>query len=71
MDARFVYKGLRSLGYEEVPLTALQSVKAGALPPIHKDPFHRILIAQADTEDLKLLTADATVARYPGWIVKV
>jgi len=36
------------------------------LPPIHKDPFDRLLIAQAETEGALLLTCDAIVARYPG-----
>jgi PIN domain nuclease of toxin-antitoxin system len=36
------------------------------LPPIHKDPFDRILIAQSMVEGITLLTADPLVARYPG-----
>jgi PIN domain nuclease of toxin-antitoxin system len=38
------------------------------LPPIHKDPFDRLLIAQAAVEGIILLTDDATVAKYPGSI---
>ena len=38
------------------------------LPPLHKDPFDRILIAQATVEGITLLTADSTVAQYPGSI---
>jgi PIN domain nuclease of toxin-antitoxin system len=41
------------------------------LPPIHKDPFDRILIAQAMVEGITLLTADAVIAQYPGPIRKV
>lgn len=37
-----------------------------ALPPLHKDPFDRVLVAQATTEGYTLLTADPTVAAYPG-----
>jgi PIN domain nuclease of toxin-antitoxin system len=37
-----------------------------ALPPIHGDPFDRILIAQATIEGIALLTADEVVLRYPG-----
>jgi PIN domain nuclease of toxin-antitoxin system len=40
-------------------------------PPIHKDPFDRILIAQATVEGITLLTADAVITRYPGPIRKV
>ena len=36
------------------------------LPPIHKDPFDRMLIAQAIVEGITLLTADIQVAKYPG-----
>ena len=36
------------------------------LPPIHRDPFDRLLVAQAQTDGLLLLTSDATVALYPG-----
>lgn len=35
-------------------------------PPLHKDPFDRLLLAQAFTEGVTLLTADAQLARYPG-----
>jgi PIN domain nuclease of toxin-antitoxin system len=37
-----------------------------SLPPIHKDPFDRILVAQAIVEGIVLLTADAVVAQYSG-----
>lgn len=53
-------------GYEELVLTALQAGGVGALPPIHKDPFDRLLVAQAMAEGVTLLTGDAVVARYPG-----
>jgi hypothetical protein len=41
------------------------------LPPLHKDPFDRMLLAQAKAEVLTLLTADALVAQYPGKVRKV
>ncbi len=44
---------------------------ARALPAIHKDPFDRILVAQAIVESVTLLTADAIVARYPGPVRKI
>jgi PIN domain nuclease of toxin-antitoxin system len=53
-------------GYGELPLTSKHAVTVGLLPPIHKDPFDRILIAQAQSEGITLLTADPIVARYPG-----
>lgn len=50
--------------YIELPVTAEHALRAGTLPPLHKDPFDRILIAQALSEGMRLVTADGTVARY-------
>lgn len=65
-DARVLRRGLLDNGYNELPITSEHSVAIDALPPIHKDPFDRILVAQAMVEGIILLTADALVARYPG-----
>ena len=43
----------------------------GQLPNINKDPFDRLLIAQATVEGLTLLTSDAVIATYPGPILRV
>ena len=51
-------------GYEELALTGLHAEAVGGLPPIHKDPFDRMLVAQAEIEGATLLTADAAVAQY-------
>lgn len=58
-------------GYSELDINALHALSVSGLPPIHKDPFDRLLIAQAMVEGIILLTADATIARYPGPIKKV
>ncbi len=42
-----------------------------ALPPIHKDPFDRMLIAQATAEGLALVTTDGEIARYASKILRV
>ena len=47
-------------------MTGAHAVAVDLLPPIHADPFDRILIAQAQSEGITLLTADEVVARYPG-----
>lgn len=57
---------LLSSGYVELPVTGDHAVNVATLPRIHRDPFDRILIAQAQSEAITLLTADETVARYPG-----
>lgn len=53
-------------GYLEVPITGEHAVATMALPPLHKDPFDRLLVAQAMTEGYTLLTVDRKVAAYPG-----
>lgn len=58
-------------GYEELSVSGRHVVAVDFLAPIHKDPFDRLLIAQAMVEGITLLTADATIAKYPGPIKKV
>lgn len=53
-------------GYDELPILAAHALAVRGLPPIHRDPFDRLLIAQAQVEAATLLTADEMVARYPG-----
>ena len=71
IDPRVLRRNLFDNGYEELPLTSEHSIALLNLPPIHKDPFDRILIAQAMVEGITLLTVDATVAEYPGPIRKI
>jgi PIN domain nuclease of toxin-antitoxin system len=46
-------------------------VSIDGLPPLHKDPFDRPLLAQATSEGITLVTGDARLARYPGPVRKV
>jgi PIN domain nuclease of toxin-antitoxin system len=50
--------------YNELPITSEHVLRVGTLPPLHKDPFDRILIAQARSEGMSLLTVDTQVAAY-------
>lgn len=50
----------------ELPLTGVIAARATLLPPIHKDPFDRLLIATAIEHQLTLLTPDQTIRQYPG-----
>jgi PIN domain nuclease of toxin-antitoxin system len=68
VDARMLRRGLLDNGYNELPILSEHAVAIDTLPPIHKDPFDRLLIAQAMVEGITLLTDDVTVARYPGLI---
>ena len=63
-DARLLRRGLLDNGYRELPIASEHVVAIDGLPPIHKDPFDRLLVAQARAEGVTLLTADAAVARY-------
>ena len=55
---------ITEIGLRELPITSFHAEQAGALPLIHRDPFDRMLIAQAQAEGLILVTADAAIARY-------
>jgi PIN domain nuclease of toxin-antitoxin system len=66
VNARLLRRGLLDNGYEELFIKSEHALAMDALPPIHRDPFDRILIAQATIEGIELLTADPVVARYPG-----
>ena len=66
VDPRLLRRGLLENGYAELPITGAHAVTVDLLPPIHKDPFDRILIAQAQIEGITLLTADEVLGRYPG-----
>ena len=58
-------------GYQELAVSAGHTFAVVHLPHLHKDPFDRLLLAQAMREDLTLVTADAVLASYPGPILKV
>lgn len=58
-------------GYHELPIGSDHVVVVSDLPPVHKDPFDRLLVAQAMVEGITLLTADALVAAYPGPVRRV
>lgn len=55
---------VRDAGFAEMPVRSLHAITAGRLPLIHKDPFDRMLVAQAQCEDLTLVTRDAHIQKY-------
>ena len=65
------YRELLDLGYQELSVTGEHALAVVSLPHLHKDPFDRILIAQATVERALLLTVDSAIAEYPGPIRKV
>ena len=66
VDPRLLRRGLVDNGYEELVIRTDHAMAVEDLPPHHKDPFDRLLVAQAQFEGLLLITSDPVVARYPG-----
>jgi PIN domain nuclease of toxin-antitoxin system len=66
VDARLLRRGLLDNGYGELPIISDHVVAIESLPTIHKDPFDRVLVAQATVEGITLLTTDSLLAQYPG-----
>jgi PIN domain nuclease of toxin-antitoxin system len=71
VDPRRLRRGLIDNGWRELAISSEHAVATLDLPVFHKDPFDRMLIAQARIEGLALVTSDELVARYPGDIHKV
>ena len=71
VDPQRFRNGLIQNGYSELEIRSEHALAVGSLPLIHKDPFDRILIAQAQVENVTLLTTDNKVAGYPGPIQAV
>lgn len=66
VEPHVLRRNLLDAGYVELPITSTHVLAVEQLPPVHRDPFDRLLIAQAISEGVTLLTHDHTVARYPG-----
>jgi PIN domain nuclease of toxin-antitoxin system len=66
VDSRTLRRGLLDNGYGELPIVSNHVVAVESLPAIHKDPFDRVLVAQATVEGITLLTTDSLIAQYPG-----
>jgi len=71
VDARLLRRGLLDNGYGELAITSEHAVAIDGLPPIHKDPFDRLLVAQSIVEGIILLTTDPLVAQYPAPVERV
>ncbi|MFD2190947.1 type II toxin-antitoxin system VapC family toxin [Pistricoccus aurantiacus] len=71
VDAHLLRRGLIENGYRELSITSQHTLAVAHLPSIHKDPFDRILVAQAESEGFLLLTKDDLIAQYPGPIRRV
>ena len=68
VEPRLLRRGLLDNGYSELSIFSEHAVAVDGLPGIHKDPFDRLLVAQAMVEGITLLTSDAMVSQYGGQI---
>lgn len=66
VDPHLLRRSLLDHGYSELSITGAHALGVDLLPKIHRDPFDRILVAQAQIERMTLLTTDATLVKYPG-----
>jgi PIN domain nuclease of toxin-antitoxin system len=66
VNPRVLKRELKDNGYSELAITSEHALAVSELPPIHKDPFDRLLVAQALVEGIVLLTSDDVVAQYAG-----
>lgn len=71
IDPHVFRRALLDNGYIELPITSEHTAGVANLPNHHKDPFDRLLVAQATAEGITLLTNDATVATYTGSPVRL
>lgn len=71
VDAPLFRRNLLNNGYQELAVTGEHAVAVANLPPLHKDPFDRIIVAQSIVEGITLLTSDPRVAQYPAPVRRV
>jgi PIN domain nuclease of toxin-antitoxin system len=70
-DSRELATAIESCGFTELPVRALHAAAVDAIPLHHNDPFDHLLIAQAMSEPLRLMTADAVLARYTDLVLMI
>jgi PIN domain nuclease of toxin-antitoxin system len=66
-----IVEAAQATGFIELPVHAAAALKVAALPHHHRDPFDRLLVAQAMTEPAALYTADAQLRAYSELVVRI
>ena len=66
VEPQRIRRGLLRNGWNEIAISSEHAVATLNLPLLHKDPFDRLILAQAHVEGYTLLTSDKIVAKYPG-----
>jgi PIN domain nuclease of toxin-antitoxin system len=70
-DPQEIAAKLEEAGLRELPVFTRHAIAAGKLPLLHHDPFDRLLVAQAMSEPMRLLTADAQLAAYSELVITI
>jgi PIN domain nuclease of toxin-antitoxin system len=63
---RYVPTRMRAIGAQALPIEHAHALAVASLPALHRDPFDRLLVAQAEATGATILTADPAVAQYPA-----
>lgn len=71
IDAVLFRRNLLNNSYQELAVTGEHAVAVANLPPLHRDPFDRLLVAQSIVDGITLLTSDPRVAQYPAPVRRV
>jgi PIN domain nuclease of toxin-antitoxin system len=71
VDPAALYSGLLGAGYMELPVLGKHTLLVQTLPAFHKDPFDRLMLAQAASEGMTFLTADKQLNQYPCSIITI
>jgi PIN domain nuclease of toxin-antitoxin system len=71
LDAAAIRQAFLGIEFKELAVNGVHSAYVARLPTLHRDPFDRLLVAQASVEGMTLITADEQIARYPGPILKI
>ena len=71
LNASLFRRNLLNNGYRELAVTGEHAVSVASLPPLHRDPFDRMLVAQSLVEGIMLLTTDPLVAQYSAPVRRV
>lgn len=71
VDPTEIVESIHACGFQELPITSRHAIETGKLPPHHRDPFDRLLVAQSRVEPMYLLTHDQQLAIYGETILTV
>lgn len=71
VDVNLLVSEIEASGFSELPVRAVHAAVVRDLPDIHRDPFDRLLVAQALSEPLHLVTSDSHLSKYTGLVITV